>query len=93
MGETEKILHQYSPCEPTGTQYIALSPFQKIRRSTDELREITEDITRSLGPLTPNHGFEFKARGLRDTCHKWQFFFLKKVPNFKRKIEGPERLS
>ena len=28
------------------------------------------DMIRSPRPLTPNHRFEFKARGLRDTYHK-----------------------
>ena len=70
MGETEKILQQYSPCEPMGKQYTALPPFQKIRYSTDELRKNAEDTILSPGPLTPNHIFEFKAQGLRNTCHK-----------------------
>ena len=60
-----------------GKQYTALPPFQKIHRSTDELRKITKDATRYPGTLTPNHGFEFKARGLRDTYHKTKATFSK----------------
>ena len=89
-GETEKIPQQYSPREPTGKQYTALSPFQKIRCSTDELRKIAEDTILSPGPLTPNQRFEFKARRLRNTCHKRQLF-SKKVPDFKQKVEEPRR--
>ena len=91
MGETEKIPLQRSPCEPTSTKYAAESPFQKIHYSTADFRNIAKDMIRSPGTLTPNHGFEFKARGLRDMCHKWQTFF-EKVPNFKPKIKGPGRL-
>ena len=66
--------------------------FLKIRRSTDDLRKITEDITRSPGTLTPNHEFEFKARGLRDMRDKMATFF-EQVPDFKRKVKEPRKLS
>ena len=82
MGETEKIPLQRSPCEPTSTKYAAESPFQKIHYSTADFRNIAKDMIRSPGTLTPNHGFEFKAQGLRDTCHKWQLFLkIFQAPN------------
>ena len=64
--------------------------FQRIRCSTDELRRIAENTILSPGPLTPNHGFELKARGLWNTCHKRQLF-SKNVPDFKQKVEEPRR--
>ena len=48
-----------------------------------------EEVTRSPGPLTPNHRFEFKARGLRDTCHKWQLF-SKKFQTSNERSKDPE---
>jgi len=89
MGETEKIPLQYSPCEPTSTQYTDESPFQKIRRSTADFIKIAKDMIRSPGSLTPNHGFELKARGLRDTCHKiTTFSIIFRPPN--KNLEDPE---
>ena len=88
MGKTEKILQQYSPREPTGKQYTALSPFQKLRCSIDDIRKIAEDMIRSPRPLTPNHRFEFKARGLRDTYHKKATF-----SKILQALEEPKKLN
>ena len=48
--------------------------YRKICRCTADFRKVAKDMIRSPRPLTPNHEFDFKARGLRDTCHNWQFF-------------------
>ena len=85
----KKILQRYSPQELTDKQYTALPPFQKIRCSTDEIKKIADDTLLPPGPLTPNHGFEFKARGLRNTSHKRQLF-SKKFQTSDRRSKNPE---
>ena len=48
--------------------------FRRLAIALMSSEKITEDITRYAGPLTPNHGFEFKARGCGIRVIKGNFF-------------------
>ena len=54
---------------------------------------MAEDTILSPRPLTPNHGFPLKARGLRDTYHKWQLFRKNSQTSDKRSKEPEDQVD